>query len=92
MWFNATEKGRRNYSVIFFAKCLENVEYNGETIITVSGKLDIFKYFIFETKYFNIDLMLRLIIVVPLDSVGDFHVHRLLDCIFQVNLIFFFSF
>ena len=89
---NATEKGRRNYSVIFFAKCLENVEYNGETIITVSGKLDIFKYFIFETKYFNIDLMLRLIIVVPLDSVGDFHVHRLLDCIFQVNFIFLKSF
>ena len=60
MWFNATEKGRWNYIEIFFAKCLENVEYNGETIITVSGKLDIFKYFIFETKYFNIDLLVKL--------------------------------
>ncbi|XP_023342323.1 protein fuzzy homolog [Eurytemora carolleeae] len=31
---------------------------------------------------------IRLIIVVPLDSVGDFHVHRLLDCIFQSLVLF----
>ena len=28
----------------------------------------------------------RLIVVVPLDSVSDFHIHRLLDNIFQVRV------
>ena len=33
-------------------------------------------------------LSVRLIVVVPLDSVSDFHIHRLLDNIFQGMVIY----
>jgi hypothetical protein len=37
------------------------------------------------SSYFLCAFFNRLIIVVPLDSLSDFHIHRLLDNIFQVR-------